>query len=46
MLCEVADLEQKVAETSEVDPARLAQETLLPLRGGVKLLRYDIVWVY
>ncbi len=43
---EVADLESKLAETSEIDPARLVQETLLPVRGGVKLLRYDLVWVY
>jgi DNA helicase HerA-like ATPase len=43
---QVADLEQKLAETSEIDPSRLTQETLLPMRGGVKLLRYDVVWVY
>ena len=43
---EVADLEGKLAEASEIEPSRLQQETLLPVRGGVKLLRYDLVWVY
>jgi hypothetical protein len=43
---EVADLEQKLAEATEIDPSRLVRETLLPARGGVKLLRYDLVWVY
>jgi hypothetical protein len=43
---EVAELERQLAEVSEVDPARLREETLVPARGGVKLLRYDLVWVY
>jgi hypothetical protein len=43
---EVADLERQLAEASEVDPARLVEETLAPVRGGVEILRYEIVWVY
>ncbi len=43
---EVAELERQVAEASEVDAARLVEETLAPVRGGVEILRYDIVWVY
>jgi DNA helicase HerA-like ATPase len=43
---EVAGLESQLAEATEVDPARLQQEPLVPGRGGVKLLRYDLVWVY
>ncbi len=43
---EVAELEQSLTATVEVDPARLEAEPLLPPRGGVKLLRYDLVWVY
>jgi hypothetical protein len=43
---EVAELERALAEAAEVDPTRLQPETLLPVRGGVKLLRYDVVWVY
>jgi DNA helicase HerA-like ATPase len=43
---EVAELERQLAEASEVDAARLVEETLAPVRGGVEVLRYDIVWVY
>ena len=43
---EVAELERQVAEMASVDPARLREEPLVPARGGVKLLRYDLVWVY
>ena len=31
---------------AEVDPSRLVEETVAPVRGGVELLRYDLVWVY
>ena len=43
---EVADLERQLAEHSELDPARLVEESLAPVRGGVEPLRYEIVWVY
>jgi hypothetical protein len=43
---EVAELERQVAETVSVDPARLHAQAQAPARGGVKLLRCDLVWVY
>ena len=43
---EVAELERQLAETAAVDPDRLVEESLAPVRGGVGLLRYDLVWVY
>jgi hypothetical protein len=43
---EVAELERQQAELAEVDPARLVEETVAPVRGGVELLRYELVWVY
>jgi hypothetical protein len=43
---EVAELERQLAEVTAVEPARLQAEALAPARGGVKLLRYDLVWVY
>ena len=43
---EVAELEQQLAAQSEVDPVRLVEQTIAPVRGGVELLRYDLVWVY
>jgi hypothetical protein len=43
---EVAELERQLVEGTLVEPSRLVEETLLPTRGGVKLLRCDLVWVY
>ena len=43
---EVAELERQLAEATAVDPARLVEEALAPVRGGVGLLRYDLIWVY
>ena len=43
---EVAELERQLAEATAVDPDRLVEEPVAPVRGGVGLLRYDIVWVY
>jgi hypothetical protein len=43
---DVAELERQRAEVSEVEPERLTEETLAPVRGGVDLLRYDLLWVY
>ncbi len=43
---EAAELERQLAEATVVDPARFAEESLAPVRGGVGLLRYDLVWVY
>ncbi len=43
---EVAELERQLAEATLVDPARFVEESIAPVRGGVGLLRYDLVWVY
>jgi hypothetical protein len=43
---EVAELEQKLKDIVEIDPERFQEETLSPTRGGVKVLRQDLVWVY
>ena len=43
---EVAELERQQAALTEVNPQRLVEETLAPVRGGVELLRYELVWVY
>jgi hypothetical protein len=43
---EVQALERELAAATEVDPGRLKDETLTPTRGGVKVLRYDLVWAY
>ena len=43
---ETAELERQLAEATEVDPARLVEESLAPVRGGVELIRYEIIWVY
>jgi DNA helicase HerA-like ATPase len=43
---EAAELERQLAEATVVDPARFIEESLAPVRGGVGLLRYDLVWVY
>jgi len=43
---EVADLERQLAEATAVDPGRLVAETMAPVRGGVELIRYDVIWVH
>ena len=43
---EIAQLEADLAAMSDVDPARLVEATLVPARGGVKILKYEILWVY
>ena len=43
---EVAGLESELAQASEVDPARFEEQAVAPVRGGVTLLREDLVWVY
>jgi hypothetical protein len=43
---EVAELERQLAEATAVDPGRLVEETLAPVRGGVELIRYDLIWVH
>jgi hypothetical protein len=43
---EVAELERQLAEATAVDPGRLVEEALAPVRGGVQLIRYDLIWVH
>jgi hypothetical protein len=43
---DVAELERQLVEATVVDPARLVEETLAPVRGGVGLIRYDLIWVH
>jgi hypothetical protein len=43
---EVADLERQLADATAVDPGRLVEERLAPVRGGVELIRYDVIWVH
>jgi hypothetical protein len=43
---EIAELEAELAAHTAVDPARFEARPLVPGKGDVKLLRYDLVWVY
>jgi hypothetical protein len=36
----------ELGERIDLDPARFTEQALLPVKTGVKLLRYDLVWVY
>ena len=43
---EVAQLEKEIAAHATIDPGRFAEQELVPAKTGVKLLRYDLLWVY
>jgi hypothetical protein len=43
---EVAALDRKVTGLMVVDDTRFEQRPLAPVKSDVKLLRYDVVWVY
>jgi hypothetical protein len=43
---EVAALQEELAALGQVDPARFTETTVVPARGGVKVLRYGLLWVY
>ena len=43
---EIADIEQDLAKLGEVDPARFEERVVVPAKTDVKLLRYDVAWVY
>ncbi len=43
---EVAELEAELQARTTVDPARFEEEKVVPARTGVKVLRYDVLWVY
>jgi len=43
---EVAELEGELGGPGGVDPERLQARAMVPSRTDVKVLRYDLVWVY
>jgi len=43
---ELLELEFQLQAQSDVDPQRFQDAQLVPLRTAVKILRYEIVWVY
>jgi hypothetical protein len=43
---EVAALEAETASGAGLDPSRLQATQVAPVRGGVDLLRYDVLWLY
>ena len=43
---ELAALEARLLEATEVDPERFEERPLVPRKRDVKLLRYDVVWIY
>lgn len=43
---EIAGLEADLAQLSGVDPARFEEKVVAPAKTDVKLLRYDVLWVY
>jgi hypothetical protein len=43
---EVAELDQKVTGLMVVDSSRFEQRPIAPVKSDVKVLRFDLVWVY
>jgi hypothetical protein len=43
---EISGLEADLQAIAEIDPARFEEKTVVPAKADVKLLRYDVVWVY
>jgi uncharacterized protein DUF87 len=43
---ELAELESELRALTSVDPARFEERDLVPSRTDVKVLRYDVLWVY
>jgi hypothetical protein len=46
LAAEIAELERELAALSDVDAARFQERVVVPSRADVKLLRYDVLWVY
>jgi hypothetical protein len=42
---EVQELTEQIAAASTIDPSRFQEESLVPARTAVKVLRYDLLWV-
>ena len=43
---EIAALEAESGSAGGVDPERLQEKQVVPARGDLDLLRYDVLWVY
>lgn len=43
---ETADLQQELETLASVDTARFQERVLVPSKGDLKILRYDVLWVY
>ena len=43
---ELAELEAELKALTSVDPVRFEERDLVPSRTDVKVLRYDVLWVY
>jgi hypothetical protein len=43
---EVAEMDARLAEMVMVDPARFEERSVRPPKSDVKVLRYDLVWIY
>jgi hypothetical protein len=43
---ELAELQRELEALTAVDPGRLEARDLLPSRTDVKVLRYDVLWIY
>jgi hypothetical protein len=43
---ELAALESELSRAAQVDPGRFEERELSPVRGGVDLLRVDVVWIH
>jgi len=43
---EVAELDRKVTGLMVVDTDRFERRPLAPVKSDVKVLRYDLVWIY
>jgi hypothetical protein len=46
LAAESAELQQQLDALSSVDAARLEEQDLVPAKTDVKVLRYDLLWVY
>jgi hypothetical protein len=46
LTAEIAEIEAEITTLAEVDPARFEERPLVPSRTSVKVLRYDVVWIY
>jgi hypothetical protein len=46
LTAEIAGLEAEIAALADVDPGRFEERPLVPSRTSVKVLRYDVVWIY